>query len=67
MKKNTYNLAAFSKECFFMHDDVILLQWFYLTGTGCNACYMESLENVGLWEGDRDHPNQVRLDNGNTP
>lgn len=56
-----------SKRMFFMHDDVILLQWFYLTGTGCNACYMESLENVGLWEGDRDHPNQVRLDNGITP
>lgn len=50
-----------------MHDDVILSQWVYLTGTGCNACYMESLENVGLWEGDRDHPNQVRLDNGITP
>ena len=33
---------------------------FLFAGTGCNACYMESLENVGLWEEDRDHPNQVQ-------
>ena len=29
-------------------------------GTGCNACYMESLHNVGLWEGDYQHPAEVR-------
>ncbi|ESO88745.1 hypothetical protein LOTGIDRAFT_94696, partial [Lottia gigantea] len=31
-----------------------------ILGTGCNACYMENLDNVGLWEapGD-DHPQQV--------
>lgn len=67
MKKTTYNLAAFSKECFLCTMTSFCYKWFYLTGTGCNACYMESLENVGLWEGDRDHPNQVRLDNGITP
>ncbi|XP_048745632.1 hexokinase-2-like isoform X1 [Ostrea edulis] len=30
-----------------------------ILGTGCNACYMESLDNVGLWDGERDHPNEV--------
>ena len=35
----------------------------FLTGTGCNACYMEKLDNVGLWDNkdnkDKSHPNQV--------
>ncbi|KAK6185109.1 hexokinase-1 [Patella vulgata] len=31
-----------------------------ILGTGCNACYMEDLDNVGLWEAaDDDHPQQV--------
>ncbi|KAL5022871.1 hypothetical protein ScPMuIL_002026 [Solemya velum] len=30
-----------------------------ILGTGCNACYMERLENVGLWEGDYSYPEQV--------
>ncbi|XP_052772020.1 hexokinase-2-like isoform X2 [Mya arenaria] len=32
-----------------------------ILGTGCNACYMESLENVGLWEGDFEEPSQVLI------
>lgn len=24
----------------------------YFAGTGCNACYLERLENVELWDGD---------------
>lgn len=32
-----------------------------ILGTGCNACYMEKIENVGLWEGDCDHPQQVLI------
>ncbi|PRD22365.1 UNVERIFIED_CONTAM: Hk1 [Trichonephila clavipes] len=28
-------------------------------GTGTNACYMERLENVEMWQGDHDHPKQV--------
>ncbi|XP_041370918.1 hexokinase-1-like isoform X2 [Gigantopelta aegis] len=33
-----------------------------ILGTGCNACYMETLDNVGLWDTDnkdKAHPNQV--------
>ncbi|KAK3096061.1 hypothetical protein FSP39_022644 [Pinctada imbricata] len=30
-----------------------------ILGTGCNACYMETLDNVGLWEEDCDFPQQV--------
>ncbi|KAF8782248.1 hexokinase-2-like [Argiope bruennichi] len=30
-----------------------------IIGTGCNACYMEKLENVGTWNEDRDDPQQV--------
>ncbi|GFQ77689.1 hexokinase-1 [Trichonephila clavata] len=30
-----------------------------IIGTGCNACYMEKLENVGTWTGDRECPDQV--------
>ncbi|XP_067657631.1 hexokinase type 2-like isoform X1 [Haliotis asinina] len=30
-----------------------------ILGTGCNACYMEKLDNVGLWDGDYNHPEQV--------
>ncbi|KAH9489942.1 Hexokinase-1 [Bulinus truncatus] len=31
-----------------------------ILGTGCNACYMEYLDNVGTWKNDEDHhPNQV--------
>ncbi|KAG0423730.1 hypothetical protein HPB47_000516 [Ixodes persulcatus] len=30
-----------------------------IVGTGTNACYMEKLENVELWDGDYDEPRQV--------
>lgn len=30
-----------------------------IIGTGTNACYMERLENVDLWTGDREEPTQV--------
>ncbi|XP_055865041.1 hexokinase-1-like isoform X2 [Biomphalaria glabrata] len=31
-----------------------------ILGTGCNACYMEYLDNVGTWKNDEDHhPKQV--------
>lgn len=30
-----------------------------ILGTGSNACYVERLENVGLWDEDHDDPNQV--------
>ncbi|CAL1273094.1 unnamed protein product [Larinioides sclopetarius] len=30
-----------------------------IIGTGCNACYMEKLENVGTWTEDTDEPQQV--------
>lgn len=30
-----------------------------IVGTGCNACYMEKLEEVETWTGDRNHPDQV--------
>ena len=29
------------------------------TGTGTNCCYLEDLEKVELWTGDRDEPRQV--------
>ena len=29
------------------------------SGTGTNACYIEKLENAGLWDGDMDDPKQV--------
>jgi hexokinase len=29
------------------------------TGTGSNACYVERLERVGLWDGTMDGPGQV--------
>ena len=29
-------------------------------GTGTNACYIEKLENVELWDGDNKEPKQVR-------
>lgn len=32
---------------------------FLLIGTGTNACYIEKLENVGLWDGDYNEPKQV--------
>lgn len=28
----------------------------YSTGTGCNACYVEKVENVELFEGDKSKP-----------
>ena len=31
-----------------------------LAGTGCNAAYLETLENVDKWDGEKDYPNQVR-------
>ncbi|XP_066278012.1 hexokinase-4-like isoform X1 [Branchiostoma lanceolatum] len=37
------------------HDCLIGL----IVGTGSNACYMEKLDNVEIWEGDRGEPNQV--------
>ncbi|XP_077544068.1 hexokinase A isoform X1 [Haemaphysalis longicornis] len=30
-----------------------------IVGTGTNACYMEKIENVELWNGDKDEPRQV--------
>jgi len=30
-----------------------------IVGTGTNACYMERLENVGLWDSDYNEPKQV--------
>lgn len=30
-----------------------------ILGTGINACYVEKLENVGLWDGDYNDPKQV--------
>lgn len=30
-----------------------------IVGTGTNACYMEKIENVELWNGDNDEPRQV--------
>ncbi|CAL4126936.1 unnamed protein product, partial [Meganyctiphanes norvegica] len=30
-----------------------------IVGTGVNACYMEKLDKVELWDGDYDHPEQV--------
>ncbi|XP_076468592.1 hexokinase type 2-like [Babylonia areolata] len=32
-----------------------------IVGTGCNASYMEKLENVEIWEGDKNHPDQVAI------
>lgn len=33
----------------------------HILGTGTNACYMEKLEKVELWDGEVDEPPQVRL------
>ena len=30
-----------------------------ILGTGSNACYMEQLDKVGKWDGERNEPNQV--------
>ena len=30
-----------------------------ILGTGTNACYMESLDNIPKWDGDQDEPRQV--------
>jgi len=30
-----------------------------LTGTGTNCCYLEDLDKVELWTGDRDEPRKV--------
>ena len=32
-----------------------------ILGTGTNACYIEKLENVELWDGDYDEPQQVMI------
>ena len=32
----------------------------FVIGTGTNACYIEKLENVELWDGDNNEPKQVR-------
>ena len=43
----------------------ISIIWFLIflnfLGTGTNACYTEKLENVELWDGDFEDPQQVRL------
>lgn len=31
-----------------------------ILGTGCNACYMETLDNVQTWDEEQNHPEQVR-------
>ena len=31
----------------------------HMQGTGTNACYVEKLENVELWDGDKLTPRQV--------
>lgn len=31
----------------------------FVTGTGTNACYMEKLDKVELWDGDHEEPHQV--------
>ena len=33
----------------------------YVKGTGTNACYVEKLERVEMWDGDHQPPRQVRL------
>lgn len=42
---------------------IIVNQWlicaFLMIGTGTNACYIEKLENVELWDGDYNEPKQV--------
>lgn len=30
-----------------------------ILGTGSNACYMESLDNIPKWDGDQGHPREV--------
>ena len=30
-----------------------------ILGTGTNACYMENLDNIAKWDGDRDEPRQM--------
>ena len=30
-----------------------------ILGTGTNACYMEKLDRVGTWNGDKEEPRQV--------
>lgn len=32
-----------------------------ILGTGTNACYIEKIENVGLWDGDNEEPQQVMI------
>lgn len=35
-----------------------------IIGTGTNACYIEKLENVGLWNEDYNEPKQVIINTG---
>jgi hypothetical protein len=32
-----------------------------ILGTGCNACYMETLDNVETWDEEKNHPDQVGI------
>ena len=34
----------------------------FTLGTGCNAAYVETLDNVDKWEGEKDDPDQVVID-----
>ena len=33
---------------------------FGVVGTGTNCCYMEDLDQVEMWDLDKDHPKQVQ-------
>ena len=33
--------------------------WFSISAKGSNACYIEKIENVQLWDGDADEPQEV--------
>ena len=41
------------------------INWYQVNfqGTGCNAAYLEYLENVDKWEGEKQEPKQVRTEN----
>jgi len=41
--------------------NINLVAYIYATGTGTNACYVEKLENVEMWDGDDQPPRQVRV------
>ena len=35
------------------------LNFLWSSGTGTNACYFERIENIGLWDGETDEPDQM--------